>query len=200
MAEAMRHKVSIFFSLDFQTLNSIFSTFYIVALVVGAISSTGILYCSNRLQRAANIKIAEANKAAALANERAEELAKENLEIRKAMADRFLSEEEKTTLVNTGGRGRVMTITFIADREATDYARLLEAAFKSGGWGVGRQYRQQHDPDPTPRGIICRVSNNPDAAVKMVISALQKVRASPRIEEVLAARPDFLEVVVGSKP
>jgi hypothetical protein len=199
IASPMRIKMSIF-TPNIQTLNSVFTAVYIVALVAGAVSSTGIIYCSTRLQRDANLKIAEANKSAALANERAEELEKENLQIRKDMADRFLTDDEKSALINLGGHGRVMTMTFIADREATDYARLLESAFKSGGWSVGRQYRQQYDPDPTPHGVICRVSKNPDQAVKAVITVLQTVRANPRIEEAPNSRPDFLDIVVGSKP
>jgi hypothetical protein len=181
-------------------LNNVLSISYIVALVVGALSSAGIIYCGNRLQTAANVQIAQANENAALASQRAEELQKENLQIRKDMADRFLTEDEKKMMIGAGGRGRVMTITFIADREATDYARLLEAAFKAGGWNVGRQYRQQYDPDPTPHGVICRISQNPDVTVKGVITALERVRANPRMETVPNVRPDFLEIVVGSKP
>ena len=186
---------------NIQTLSGIFNTLYIGALVVGAISGTGIIYCSNRLQRSANLQIADANRTAALANERAEELAKENLEIRKQMADRFLTEEEKKTLIaSIRSPGRVVTITSIEDREANEYARLLEEAFKSAGWNAGRQYRRQYDPDPTPHGVICRISRNADPTVRAVISALERVRAKPRIEEAPTARPEFLEVVVGSKP
>jgi hypothetical protein len=198
--DASRQKMSMF-PPNIQTLSGIFNTLYIGALVVGAISGTGIIYCSNRLQRSANLQIAEANRTAALANERAEELAKENLEIRKQMADRFLTEEEKKLFISAiRSPGRVVTITFIEDREATAYALMLEAEFKSAGWNAGRQYRRQYDPDPIPQGIICRVAKKPDPAVQAVVSALEKFRAKPRIEEVPTARPDFLDVVVGAKP
>jgi hypothetical protein len=185
--------------------------FYLTALVVGVISTAGIVHFSGVLQKAkdeqlaqqriaADVKIAEANKVAALANQRAEELEKENLEIRKQMADRFLVDPERKAFIGQVRiQGRQIKVTKIGDPEAQRYATMIASALTEAGWGVENGFIPIYDRNPAPKGVICRVSKQPDAAVRLVIDALGRAGANPRIEEAQSA-PAYIEIVVGSKP
>jgi hypothetical protein len=152
-------------------------------------------------QTDAQTKIAAANQIAGQANERAEELAKQNLQIRKEMASRVLAEDTRRRFINSvRSPGHVGTVTYIQDTEAADYANDIFSALKEASWSVGKQYRQAYDPDPRPSGVTIQISSNPDPIVKLVIAALQEAGANPKTETVHAQDRGFINIVVGKKP
>jgi multidrug efflux pump subunit AcrA (membrane-fusion protein) len=154
----------------------------------------------SQFQTDAQTKIALANQTAAQANERAEQLAQENLKIRQQMADRVLAGDVRKTFINSVRHpGHVGTVIFIQDREAADYASDIFSALKEAGWNVGKQYRQAYDPDPRPRGILVRTAQSPDPTVKLLIAALEKIGANPRTEVAHTQDKGFIEIVVGAK-
>jgi hypothetical protein len=176
-----------------------FQNIYTVGLVITVLATILVNRYASRIAANTTLQVAEANKVAALANQRAEELEKENLEIKRQMADRFLTAEERKTFIDSvRGGGHAATVTFIQDREAAEYAQAIFSALKDAGWSVGKDYRQPYDPDPLPHGIICRISKTPDAMVRAVIDALGKIGANPRVENVQSG-PYFIDIVVGTK-
>jgi hypothetical protein len=171
--------------------NGIFSGLYIAGLVVGAVSSAGIIYCGSRLQSAANLRIAETNK-------RAAELEKENLEIKRKMAWRSLSGDERKAFIDSvRGSGHQVTVVELEDGEAWNYAENLFSALREAGWAAGKNYRRPYDSGGVPQGVVCRISKNPDAMVQIVVKALEKAGANPTIEYGNQLRPEFIEITVG---
>jgi hypothetical protein len=176
-----------------------FQNIYTVGLIITVLATILVNRYASRIASNTTLQVAEAQKVAALANQRAEELEKENLEIRRQMADRFLADPERKVLIaRVRVPGRQIKVTRIGDPEAQRYADMIASAFTEAGWGVDRSFRPPYDPDPTPKGVICRISKSPDPMVKAVINALGEAGVNPKVEEVQGA-PSFIEIVVGSK-
>lgn len=129
---------------------------------------------------------------------RAAELERANLEIKQKMAWRSLIGGDRKAFVDSvRNSGRQVTVVELEDGEAWNYAENLFSALREAGWMAGKNYRRPYDAGGVPQGVICRISNNPDAAVQTVVKALEKAGANPTIEYGNQLRPEFIEITVG---
>jgi hypothetical protein len=151
---------------------------------------------------------ADANKAAAQANERAnqmelqaEGLKRENLEIQRKIRPRFLTTAERQTLLDAlqPFHGHQVILTRLGDGEAGPFADGIIAVFQKAGWVV--QVNQVGMFMPPTYGILCRVSNNPDAAARELIAAFKRARLELTVQHVAAAPSDsWIDMMVALKP
>jgi hypothetical protein len=151
---------------------------------------------------------AEANKIAAQANEstkqtelRTEELKKENLELQRRIANRFLTENQKTEILQSvkAYKGHVIIITRLGDAEASAYADSIMSTFEQAGWAI--QINNVGMIAPPRYGIVCRTPLHPDPAIRSLITAFEKARVELTIEEVPTATSDsWVDMLVGLKP
>jgi hypothetical protein len=129
---------------------------------------------------------------------RAAELERANLEIKQKMAWRSLiGDERKTFVASVRSPNRQITVVELEDGESWNYAENLFSALKEAGWAAGKNYRRPYDSGGVPQGVICRISDNPDPMVQIVVKALEKAGANPTIERGSQLRPDFIEITVG---
>jgi len=144
---------------------------------------------------------AEANKIAAQANQRAEELKNENLEIQRKIADRFLTQSQRHTILHgiQPHRAHRIVITRLGDREAGAYGDSIISLFEQAGWAVER-----HDVGmflPPTYGIVCRTSTDPDDAVKDLLVAFANAKIELTVQQVPAAPSNsWVDMMVALKP
>jgi hypothetical protein len=157
--------------------------------------------------RAKNLEIAHAQNSAAQANVRAkqlevtaEELKKENLEIQRKLALRFLTLSEQQSLVaelNQYG-GHAIQITTLGDAEASSYGGDFIVVFRNAKWAV--QHNTIGVLSPPLYGIICKVSAHPDAAVNAILDAFQRLNLRITTVRVPTPQESFIDLIVGLKP
>jgi len=190
--------------MSIQTLSTFLNVFYIGALVIGAASSAGLVYCNNRLQRDANLKIAQANESAALAEQRAEELTNENLEIKKKMAWRTLEGEDRKSFIDaiqTPSDEHHVIVIRLQDGESWNYSGQILSAFTTAvGWIRTEGSKHLYGSGEIPQGVICRVSANPDAVIERTIHALEKANVNPIVKREPNLPANTIEITVGLKP
>jgi hypothetical protein len=138
----------------------------------------------------------------ALANERTAIVEKENLEIKRRMADRFLTNGERQSIVNglSPYAGHQIAVVTMPDSEANDYGNSFISAFQEARWGVQHIHVATHGSSATPRGLTLKLSPHPDAGVKTLMATLQKLGMSIKFEEVETREDTFAELTVGIRP
>ena len=151
---------------------------------------------------------AEANKAMAQANERAnqmelqtEELRNQNLELQRRINPRFLTTVEQQTIFDSISpfKGHPAIITRLGDGEAGPYGDSIIGVFQKAGWII--QINQDAYYSPPTYGLLCRISPHPDKAVEEVLAAFKKAKLDVTIQQVPAAQQDsWLDILVGLKP
>jgi len=149
---------------------------------------------------------AEANRAVAQANERAnqmelqtEELRKENLEIQRKINPRFLTASEQKSIIDaiTPFRRHQIIITKLGDGEAGPYGDSIIAAFQKAGWRVQVNYVGITSPT---YGVVFRISAHPDIAIKAAFADFQNVGVKTSIQEIPTQDDSWIDMLVGLKP
>jgi hypothetical protein len=178
-----------------------FQGIYTWALIVTVVSTILVTRYASRIANSTNLKIAEAKRESALANVRAEELAHENLEIKRKMADRFLTDAERKTIVTalSSYRGHHITVAALNEAEAQDYAASIISALTDAGWSVQNNKIWTYAPTKTPRGLLCKVGPHPDSAVEALKTVFQSIGITLRVEIADAQQNSFIELTVGVK-
>jgi len=151
---------------------------------------------------------ADANKTAAQANERAkqmevqaEELRRQNLEIQRKISPRFLTTTERQIISDAVRpfQGHPIIFTRLGDGEAGPYGDSIIAIFQNAGWAV--QVNHVGIFMPPTYGILCRVSNHPDAAAVHLMAAFAKAKIELTVQHVDAAPENsWIDMMVALKP
>jgi hypothetical protein len=181
--------------------NGILSSFYIAALVVGAVSSAGIIYCGSRLQSAANLKIAEAQVEQERLKQENSKLRLEIIEIQRKMTNRFLTDDERKTLIErlSPFKGHHIIITALTESEPRDFSNNIISVFREAGWSIQSNTIVAYGPSATPHGVICKLARHPDDGTVAVKTALQAIGIDLKLEQADAQQDSFIELTVGLK-
>lgn len=168
----------------------------------------------------ANIKIEEARKAAAQANENSETLKKENLslgielererqerlKLARRVGERTIYPEEKDFIISTlrAYPNQKITVNILAsnDPEVNLFSEQIMNALKEARWNViPRDKTYLISPSPPFYGIRCRIFKQPSPSVRDFLSVLKTLDIDHWVQQVEATDvgDDYLVVDVGHK-
>jgi hypothetical protein len=178
-----------------------FQNIYTIALITTVLATVFINRFASRIATSTAIQIAKANEIAAVANERTAQLQKENLEIRRQMADRFLTPTERKTIVEglSSYRGHHVIIQLLPESEPKDYGNSIIAALEEAGWVVQKNQALLSPSSVTPRGLVLRLGRHPDSGAKALEAVLQALEPNLKLDEADAQQDSYAELQVGTK-
>jgi hypothetical protein len=210
-------------SLEWAEFVSFWSNWILVgALVVGVLSTYGIVISSNVKEAALKKDVGVLNTAAADANERSRELERKTAELRKETvaaqlelakfkAPRALADEQMAGLSDFAKRHSQTTVFFSVasgDAEATNLMVQIGNALRSGGWNwvpcIGATVMRY--PGDTPAscqtvlfGIVIQVGNGLELIRDELIGLISAAGIDAHAEPGPPAQ-SAVHVIVGSKP
>jgi hypothetical protein len=125
-----------------------------------------------QIEQIKSTALLEAEKSAALANQRAAEIDKESLELKQKLANRRITEEQHKILVDILSKktGRIIIET-MGDPESGLFAADILKTFTDSGWGIEGKFLPQ---GVIWTGLIVYKSPDPDSAT--VIQALKAAK------------------------
>lgn len=197
----------------------------IIAILISLIGAICSNYLETRVTNAMKSEIAhiykqaaESNAIAANANKRTEELKAENLklavelernrlarlEIERRVGPRYISPEEKETIISVlrpyAGQ-RIIIRVVSRDPEVQSFAADMNAALKGAGWQVTLD-NSSVQQNPIPYGIRCLISKQPSDSVLAFLSTLKKLTidfTEQRLVEATDIPDDYLIIHIGLK-
>jgi hypothetical protein len=188
---------------------------YIVVVVAAAFLTYAVWKSGNSLseevRKSAESRIAEAQKSAAEANERATRLendaARARMEAEKIKASVSwreiapMSREQFKTLAGAIPKGRIIISTVSSNAEAANYGQQLSDMLQAAGYEVDEALGSVTIEGPPPTGVILKIKDekNPPVYAVPLYQALETIgiKVEGQLDETAG---DFVELWVGDKP